>query len=58
MKPIEDMKFYTTKMRDGRWVGEVVEFPSLRTRPMKNRLDALSDIVSLTSERIRELSDF
>lgn len=55
MKGIEDMCFSTTKNRDGKWVGIVKEFPTLRTRPMVSRLDAISEIVAMTSERIREI---
>lgn len=55
MKRLEDMAFVTTQNRDGRWVGTVNEFPSLRTMPKANRLDAISEIVSMAAERSREI---
>lgn len=55
MKCIEDMSFSTKKTRDGRWIGIVAEFPSLQTPPMADKLEAVSRIVSMTSERIRDI---
>lgn len=57
MKGIENMNFLAVQNRDGKWIGMVREFGSLRTRPKADRLDALSEIVTLTSERIREIED-
>lgn len=57
MRGIEDMCFSTRQTRDGKWFGVVREFPSLKTRPKSSRLDAIADIVELTSVRIREIEE-
>lgn len=56
MRGIEDMWFEAEPQRDGRYVGRVREFPKLRTKPYANRLDALDEIIRLTSEEIREIN--
>lgn len=56
MRGIEDMQFYT-ETNDGKFVGRVREFPKLRTPPKVKRLDAVSDIITLTSKRIREIHE-
>ncbi len=55
MRGIEDMQFATEPQRDGRFVGVVREFPKLRTRPYKSRLDAVDEIVRLASLEIRDI---
>lgn len=57
MRGIEDMQYAAERTRDGKWVGRVREFPKLRTGPKANRLDAISEIVSLTSQRIKEVQE-
>lgn len=57
MRGIEDMGFYTETNRSGKFVGRVREFPDVRTKPYEKRLDAVSEIVTLTSERIREIHE-
>lgn len=57
MRGIEDMQFAAEPQRDGRFVGRVREFPKLRTQPYKSRLDALDEIIRLTSEEIREIHE-
>jgi hypothetical protein len=55
MRALEDMNFHVVQTRDGRYVGKVIEFPKLRTRPHRNRLDAVDEIVSIVRDRIAEI---
>jgi hypothetical protein len=57
VRGIEDMQFATVRTRDDKFVGKVREFPDLKTRPQAKRLDAIDEIVRLTSERIREIHE-
>lgn len=57
MRGIEDMWFYTEQNRVGKFVGRVREFPDVRTRPYEKRVDAISEVVTLTSQRIREIHE-
>lgn len=54
MRAIDEMEFETEAQRDGRFVGRVREFPKLRTRPFRSRIDALDAIVALAAQEIRE----
>jgi hypothetical protein len=54
MRSLEDMSFHVVKHGD-RYIGKVIEFPSLRSRPHTNRLDALDEIITITRDRIREI---
>lgn len=56
MRGIEDMQFYADA-KDGKFVGRVREFSDLRTRPQHKRLDAIDEIITLTSNRIREIDE-
>lgn len=55
MKGLEDMQFYCDIDRIGKFIGRVREFDDLRTRPHGSRLDALNEIVGLTSQRVAEI---
>lgn len=55
MRPIEDMQFTADATRDGKFIGRVREFRDLRSNPKSSRLDAIDEIITLTSERIREI---
>jgi hypothetical protein len=57
MKGIDEMEFYTERQRDSRHVGRVREFRDIRSRPRINALDAISETVELTSERMREIEE-
>lgn len=57
MRGIEDMWFYTEQPVEGRFVGRVREFPDIRTKAQKSKLDAINDIVGLTTQRIREIHE-
>lgn len=57
MRGIEDMGFTTERTRAGKFIGRVREFADLKTRPKANRLDAVDEIVRLTSERIAEIRE-
>jgi hypothetical protein len=55
MRAIEDMRFSVDTTRDGKFVGRVYEFPDLRTKPKAKRLDAIDEIIALTSTRLAEI---
>lgn len=57
MRAIEDMGYYTERNRDGKHIGRVREFSDLRSKPKTNILDAIHEIVDLTSLRIREIHE-
>ena len=57
MKSIDEMTFHTDKQRGGRYVGRVREFRDLRSKPKTSALDAISEIVTITSERIRDIDE-
>jgi hypothetical protein len=57
MKSIDQMQFHAEKRRDGRYVGRVQEFRDLRSNPKTSALDAISEIVALTAERIRDIDE-
>ena len=57
MKSIDEMTYSTDKQRDGRYIGRVQEFRDLHSRPKTSALDAISEIVALTSERIRDIAE-
>jgi hypothetical protein len=55
VKGIEDMGFRAEPLDDGRFVGHVREFDDLHSKPHRNRLDAIDEIITLTSRRLREI---
>lgn len=54
MRTIDEMEYSAEVQRDGRFVGRVWEFPRLKTRPFRSRIDALDAIVALTAQELRE----
>lgn len=57
VRGIEDTNFYTEKNRDGKHVGRAREFPNLRTKPHVSRLDAVDEIISLVTDKLREIHE-
>jgi hypothetical protein len=57
MKSIDEMTYSTDKQRDGRYVGRVQEFRDIRSKPKTSALDAISEVVTLTSERLRDIDE-
>jgi hypothetical protein len=57
MKSLDQMQFVADVQRDGRYVGRVLEFRDLFSKPKVSRLDALDEIIALTSMRLRELDE-
>jgi hypothetical protein len=57
MKTIDEMGFYVQARRDRRYIGRVREFPDLRTGPRRTAADAVSDIVTMTVERIQDIHE-
>jgi len=57
MKGIDEMVFYTERTPAGKLIGRVQEFPDLRTKPAAKAIDVLSEIVTLASERMREIAE-
>lgn len=57
MKSIDEMEFYTEKRRDGWYIGRCREFKDIRTKATRSALDAISEIIALTSERIRDIDE-
>lgn len=55
---LEECGFWTqvTEKGDG-FIGRVHEFPNLRTRPMANALDARTEIITLTRDKLAALAD-
>lgn len=52
---LQDCAFYAEPNAKGYFVGRCRQYPDLRTKPRRNKLDALDEIVGLTSEKIRDL---
>lgn len=50
-----DCEFHSEPNDNGMYVGRCREFPDLRTRPRKSRLDALDDIVTAVSAKLRKV---
>jgi len=57
VKTLADCSFTTYLGREGRFVGVCREFPKLRSKAQRSRLDAIDDIISLVSQRIREIDE-
>lgn len=57
LRPLNDHRFRVTTNDHGDYVGTVIEFPELRTRPHKRYLNALDDIVTQTRNKLRDLED-
>jgi hypothetical protein len=58
MKTIDEMDYYVVQgRRDRRYVGRVRDFPDLHTSPKRSAADAISDIVTMTVERIQDLHE-
>jgi hypothetical protein len=57
MKTIDEMTFDIETRRDRKFVGHVREFPDLHTRPKRTAMDAISDIVTITAERIADIHE-
>ena len=57
IKAIADMHFWAAATSGGKFVGRVQEFPDLKTKPFTSRLDAVSDIVTLAAQRIRDIHE-
>lgn len=55
MRPLAEMDFYVDTTKRGKFIGRVGEFPDLKTKAHKSRLDAIDEIVSLAAERIRDI---
>lgn len=53
----DDCEFSTTRNRKGQFVGHVTQFPDLRTRPQRNSIDALDDIMTATRDKLADLAD-
>lgn len=53
--PLGDCEFTAEPNRVGLYVGRCRQYPDLRSRPRKDKLDAIDDIVALASEKIRDL---
>lgn len=54
-KVFADCHFGTERNRRGLYVGVCEEFPDVRTAPRKSKLQALDDVMSEVSERLRYL---
>jgi hypothetical protein len=57
MKTIDEMDYYVQTRRDRRYVGHVRDFPDLHTSPKSTAADAISDIVTMTVERIQDIHE-
>lgn len=55
LTPLHECTFYAVARKQGRWVGKCREYPKLSTRPMVGKLNALDAIISLVSERLRDI---
>ncbi|OCB09258.1 hypothetical protein A5717_26140 [Mycolicibacterium porcinum] len=53
--PLGDCEFTATPNRNGLYVGRCRQYLDLRSKPRKDKLDAIDDIVALASEKIRDL---
>lgn len=50
-----DCQFAAELNDNGLWVGVCREFPDLRSRPRKSKLDAIDDIVAKVAEKLRQI---
>lgn len=57
MTPIAlgDCEFHTEANENGYHVGRCREFPDVRTKPRKSRLDAIDDIVNAVAAKLRRV---
>lgn len=53
---VEECTFGARVTNDGMFVGYVEQFPDIRTRPCPNRLDAIDDVITRTSDKLRRLA--
>lgn len=53
--PISDCLFAAEPDDKGLFVGRCQQFPGLRSRPRKSRLDAIDEIIDLVRDKIRNL---
>lgn len=54
-KALGDCQFDSEPNGKGYYVGVCAEFPALRGRPRKSRLDAIDDIVALVADKLRDI---
>ena len=50
-----DCNFEAEVNDNGQFVGRCQQFPGLHSKPRKNRLDAIDDIITAVSNKIRRL---
>jgi hypothetical protein len=55
VKPLEECEFGAFANKQGMFIGRCREYPDLRTRPRKSRLDAIDDIIAATRDKIRDI---
>ncbi len=53
--PLGDCVFAADPNDKGLFVGFCQQFPGLRSRPRKSRLDAIDEIIDLVRDKIRNL---
>lgn len=53
--PLGDCLFDAYPNDKGLFVGRCQQFPGIRTRPRKSRLDAIDEIIDLVRDKIRNL---
>ena len=56
MTGVDQLTFTTHPTEDGKWIGRVAEFPSLRTRALVSRMDAISQIIALAEKRLAHIN--
>lgn len=54
-KSLHDCDFYTIRTDDGHHIGRCKEWPDLHTRPTRNRLDAIDDIISIVRDKLAHI---
>lgn len=52
---VDECDYSTTTDRKGRFIGRVKQFPNLRSKACRSRVDAIAEIVDQTAIHIRYL---
>lgn len=52
---IDECEYYTTTNDAGHFIGRVKQFPDLKTKACRSRIDATDEIVTRTAAHLRRL---
>lgn len=53
--PLHECTFYADPTDRGHYIGRCREWPDLRSRPHRHRLDAIDDVIDKVSDKLRHV---